>query len=203
MCFLVSTVILLCDFYYVKHNITRILIKNIFVQKKFVWQINISLLWLPYERPPRSLMLNNTEKMTNVDRCFGSHPHLTRLKNCVLWTEPCSHIYIYYYYILFQVIWNCGGDTERISEFLDVHIQPLVNQLVPAVVKNNTDFLKKLKSLGYISQHCHFIYCWCNGLISTFSTLPGSWFALIGVWKIWVEDANWGFSITDEDTIGK
>ena len=48
------------------------------------------------------------------------------------------------------VISNCGTATERISEFLDFHIQPLVSQLVPSVIKDTTDFLKKLHNLGFI-----------------------------------------------------
>ena len=41
------------------------------------------------------------------------------------------------------VISNCGTATKRISEFLDFHIQPLVSQLVPSVIKDTNDFLKK------------------------------------------------------------
>ena len=39
--------------------------------------------------------------------------------------------------------------TEKISEFLDFHVQPLVGQ-VDSIIKDSTDFLKKLKSLGHI-----------------------------------------------------
>ena len=48
------------------------------------------------------------------------------------------------------VISNCGTATKRISEFLDFHIQPFVSQLVPSVIKDTTDFLKKLHNLGFI-----------------------------------------------------
>ena len=39
---------------------------------------------------------------------------------------------------------------ERISEFFYFHIQPLVSQLVPSLIKDTTDFLKKLHNLGFI-----------------------------------------------------
>ena len=42
---------------------------------------------------------------------------------------------------------NCGTATERISEFLDFYIQPLVD-LVPSIIKDTNDFLLKLKELG-------------------------------------------------------
>ena len=47
------------------------------------------------------------------------------------------------------VISNCGTAIERISEFLDFHIQPLVCN-VPSVIKDTSDFLQKLESLGHI-----------------------------------------------------
>ena len=47
------------------------------------------------------------------------------------------------------VISNCGTATERLSEFLDFHIQPLVEG-VPSVIKDSTHFLKRLEDLGHI-----------------------------------------------------
>ena len=49
-------------------------------------------------------------------------------------------------YIYIYIISNCGAATEKISEFLDFHVQPLVD----SIIKNSTDFLKKLESLGHI-----------------------------------------------------
>lgn len=49
------------------------------------------------------------------------------------------------------VISNCGTATERISEFLDFCIQPMV-QFVPSVIKDTTQFLKKLQNVGYIPE---------------------------------------------------
>ena len=54
------------------------------------------------------------------------------------------------------VISNCGTATERISEFLDFHIQPLVCN-VPSVIKDTSDYLQKLEGL----QGTHSIYCYC------------------------------------------
>ena len=47
------------------------------------------------------------------------------------------------------VISNCGTATERVSEFLDFHIQPLVER-VPSVIKDSTHFLQRLEDLGHI-----------------------------------------------------
>ena len=47
------------------------------------------------------------------------------------------------------VISNCGTAMERISEFFDFHIQPLVVK-VPSIIRDTTDFLCKLKELGFI-----------------------------------------------------
>ena len=49
------------------------------------------------------------------------------------------------------VISYCGTATERISEFLDFHIQPLVVK-VPSIIRDTTDFLCKLKGLGFIPK---------------------------------------------------
>ena len=47
------------------------------------------------------------------------------------------------------VISNCGTATERVSEFLDFHIQPLVEG-VASVIKDGTHFLQRLKDLDHI-----------------------------------------------------
>jgi hypothetical protein len=47
------------------------------------------------------------------------------------------------------VISNCGTATERVSELLDFHIQPLVEG-VPSVIKDSTHFLQRLEDLGHI-----------------------------------------------------
>ena len=44
------------------------------------------------------------------------------------------------------VISNCGFYTEKISAFLDLHLQPLAGE-VKSYIKNTNDFLKKLRSL--------------------------------------------------------
>ena len=49
------------------------------------------------------------------------------------------------------VISNCGTPTERISEFVDYHINPIVKSL-PTVLRDTSDFLRKLEDLGYIPE---------------------------------------------------
>ena len=49
------------------------------------------------------------------------------------------------------VVSNCGTPTERISEFVDFYLQPIVKTL-PHVIKDTTEFLYKLKELGDIPE---------------------------------------------------
>ena len=49
------------------------------------------------------------------------------------------------------VISNCGTPTERISEFVDYHINPIVKSL-PTVLRDTSDFLRKLENLWYIPE---------------------------------------------------
>ena len=47
------------------------------------------------------------------------------------------------------VVSNSGTATERISEFVDFHLQPIVAEL-PHIIKDTNDFLKILKELKEI-----------------------------------------------------
>ena len=47
---------------------------------------------------------------------------------------------------------NCGTATERLSEFVDFHLQPII-KILPHVVKDNSDFLCKLEQLGVIPDN--------------------------------------------------
>ena len=49
------------------------------------------------------------------------------------------------------VISNCGMPTEKISEYLDHHLQPLMKQ-GESYIKNSGDFLEKLKRVGEIPK---------------------------------------------------
>ena len=49
------------------------------------------------------------------------------------------------------VISNCGMPTEKISEFLDHHLQPLMKQ-GESYIKDTGDFLEKLKRVGEIPK---------------------------------------------------
>ena len=50
------------------------------------------------------------------------------------------------------VISNCGTPTEKASEFLDHHLQPIMKSGV-SFMKNTNDFLSKLKNLGKIPEN--------------------------------------------------
>ena len=49
------------------------------------------------------------------------------------------------------VISNCGVATEKISEFVDFHLQPIVADL-QHIIKDTNDFLRRLKDLGDIPE---------------------------------------------------
>ena len=50
------------------------------------------------------------------------------------------------------VISNCGTLTEKLSEFLDHHLQPVM-KTGKFYIKDTGDFLEKLKNLGNISSN--------------------------------------------------
>ena len=50
------------------------------------------------------------------------------------------------------VISNCGMPTEKISEFLDHHLQPLLMKQGEYYIKDTGDFLEKLKRVGEIPK---------------------------------------------------
>ena len=47
------------------------------------------------------------------------------------------------------VISNCGTPTEKVSEFLDHHLKPVI-QSGKSYIKDSGHFLKKIKTLGCI-----------------------------------------------------
>ena len=50
------------------------------------------------------------------------------------------------------VISNCGTPTENLSEFLDHHLQPII-QAGKSYIKDTSDFLENLKNLGNIPSN--------------------------------------------------
>ena len=50
--------------------------------------------------------------------------------------------------LLFQ---NCGTPTEKVSEFLDHHLKPIMEE-GRSYVKDTEDFLKKVQNMGKIPQ---------------------------------------------------
>ena len=49
------------------------------------------------------------------------------------------------------VLSNCGTATEKVSEFLDHHLQPVMKE-EKSYIKDTADFLDKLKDLGEIPE---------------------------------------------------
>ena len=54
------------------------------------------------------------------------------------------------------VISNCGTPTEKASEFLDHHLQPIMKSRV-SYIKDTNDFLFKLKNLGKIPENAFLV----------------------------------------------
>ena len=50
------------------------------------------------------------------------------------------------------VISNCGTPTEKVSEFLDHHLKPVM-QSGWSYIKDSGDFLKKIKNVGNIPEN--------------------------------------------------
>ena len=61
------------------------------------------------------------------------------------------------------VISNCGTLIEKVSEFLDNHLQPAMKS-GKSYVKNTGDFLEKIKSLRRIPEDA-FLVSGCCGLV--------------------------------------
>ena len=51
-----------------------------------------------------------------------------------------------------SVISNCGTPTEKLSEFSDNHLQPIM-KTGKSYIKDTGDFLEKLKNLGNIPSN--------------------------------------------------
>ena len=49
------------------------------------------------------------------------------------------------------IVSSCGAPTERISEYVDHHLRPLVVQ-IPSYIKDTKDFLLKISNLGPYPQ---------------------------------------------------
>ena len=49
------------------------------------------------------------------------------------------------------VIWKCGTPTEKISEFFDHQLQPIMKQ-ANSNIKDTVDFLEKLRAIGEIPR---------------------------------------------------
>ena len=65
------------------------------------------------------------------------------------------------------VISNCGTSTEKVSEFLDHHLKPVMHE-GESFIKDTDDFLNKI-----ITRKYHFGYCRCGWYLSKYTT--SSW----------------------------
>ena len=61
------------------------------------------------------------------------------------------------------VVSNCGTPTEKASEFLDHHLQPVMKSVV-SYIKGTNDFLFKLKNLGKIPENAFLVIADAVGL---------------------------------------
>ena len=50
------------------------------------------------------------------------------------------------------VISNCGTPTEKVSEFLDSHLQPIMRKGL-SYVKDSGDFISKIKRIGSVLEN--------------------------------------------------
>ena len=55
-------------------------------------------------------------------------------------------------YIVYPIVSSNSHPTERISEFVDYHLQPFVSKL-PSYVKDTNDFLNKLKLINNLPSN--------------------------------------------------
>ena len=61
------------------------------------------------------------------------------------------------------VISNCGTPTEKVSEFLDHHLQPVMKE-GKSYIKDTADFLDKLKDLGETPEGAILVTAYVVGL---------------------------------------
>ena len=66
------------------------------------------------------------------------------------------------------IVSSCGAPTERISEFVDYHLRPLVTQ-TDSYLRDTTDFLLKLSTLNHLPPHCILVTLDVNSL---YTNLP-------------------------------
>ena len=59
------------------------------------------------------------------------------------------------------VISNCGTPTEKVSEFLDYHLKPVM-QSSRSYIKDSGHFLKKVKKFRFPPRKCHFSNSGCG-----------------------------------------
>ena len=66
-----------------------------------------------------------------------------------------------------SVISNCGTSTEKVSEFLDFHLQPVM-QSGKSFVKDSGDFIRKIKDIESIPSNAILVKADVVGLYPSF-----------------------------------
>ena len=64
------------------------------------------------------------------------------------------------------VIFNCGTPTEKVSEFVDYHLKPVM-QSGRSYIKDVGDFLKKIKNLDFLPENAVLVIADVVGLYSS------------------------------------
>ena len=100
------------------------------------------------------------------------------------------YIYIYIYIVIYisyklsgrPVISNCGTPTEKVSGFLDRHLQPIMKQ-GESYIRDTRDFLAKVKASGEVAKEAILVTADVVGLIPT-SHIVKVWASLKNNMKI-------------------
>ena len=67
------------------------------------------------------------------------------------------------------VISNCNAPTEKVSEFLDLHLKPIMQEGW-SYIKDTEDFLKKIQNMGKYYSRFYLGDSQCGRLVSKHTT---------------------------------
>ena len=71
-----------------------------------------------------------------------------------------------------SIVASCDAPTEKISEFVDYHLRLLVKN-IPSYIKDTTDFLHKVQSLGHLPDNTLLVTLDVSSLYTTISHQEG------------------------------
>ena len=92
--------------------------------------------------------------------CMYIYIHIISIYIVFMYICTCLYMYVcvcYLYIYMFMcmciyiVVTNCGTPTEKVSEFLDHHLQPVMKS-GKSYVKDTGDFIEKIRNLGKIPK---------------------------------------------------